>query len=61
MLPNLVTTLGLCYFLLECHIQIQHDSFYFILLYITFVMFGCWLLEACSVLMRDKQNKQERE
>lgn len=52
---TLVPALGTL-FLLSCScVQLQHDIFCIILLYFTFVMVGCYCLEACSFLMKDRK------
>lgn len=47
----LVSALGALFLLLGFLFQLQCDGFCFMFY---FVMFGCYLLEACSFLMRDK-------
>ena len=44
---------GILFFLLDFHVHLQFDSFCFILLYS--VIFECYLLEACSFLMRGRK------
>lgn len=52
---TLVPALGTL-FLLSCScVQLQHDIFCIILLYFTLVMVGCYCLEACSFLMKDRK------
>lgn len=41
------------FFLLGCLARPQHDGFCFILYFILF--FGCYLLQACSFLIRDRK------
>lgn len=51
-----VSSLGALSFVLVCLVQLQYDGFCF-LLFITLysLMFCCYLLEACSFLMRDRK------
>ena len=52
---SLSPALGTLFLLLGCNVQLQYESFCFILLYFIFVMFGC------SFLMRDtKRVEPER-
>ena len=49
----LVPSLGALLLLLICFVQLRYESFCFSLSYM--IMFCCYLLEACSFLMRDRK------
>lgn len=52
---SLVPSHGTLVLLLGFLVQLQRDGFYFIFTIFYFVMFGCYLLYACSFLMRDRK------
>lgn len=43
-------------FLLACFVQVRYDGFHFILY--NFVIFCCYLLEACTFIMRDRNGRE---